>query len=161
MAGLRNSLQIRAIQTQTLTMTPQLQQAIRLLQLSTLDLRQEIQQTVESNPLLEIDETIANSNLESLDAIAEKERQENDNEVFDPFSDDASYQGADIDLLGHSKDGEIASINELMGKDSTIRGSSSIEYQNTSANELDEHFDYDHSSDSMASSFESSLDGPF
>ncbi len=161
MAGLRNSLQIRAIQTQTLTMTPQLQQAIRLLQLSTLDLRQEIQQTVESNPLLEIDETIANSNLESLDAIAEKERQEYDNEVFDPFSDDASYQGADIDLLGHSKDGEIASINELMGKDSTIRGSSSIEYQNTSANELDEHFDYDHSSDSMASSFESSLDGPF
>ena len=35
-------------------MTPQLQQAIRLLQLSTLDLRQEIQQAVESNPLLEL-----------------------------------------------------------------------------------------------------------
>ncbi|MBT4519798.1 MAG: RNA polymerase factor sigma-54 [Halieaceae bacterium] len=39
---------------QQLTMTPQLQQAIRLLQLSTLDLQQEIQQTLESNPLLEI-----------------------------------------------------------------------------------------------------------
>ncbi|MEM8766755.1 MAG: RNA polymerase factor sigma-54 [Pseudomonadota bacterium] len=41
---------------QQLTMTPQLQQAIRLLQLSTLDLQQEIQQTLESNPMLELDE---------------------------------------------------------------------------------------------------------
>lgn len=37
-------------------MTPQLQQAIRLLQLSTLDLRQEIQHAVESNPLLELED---------------------------------------------------------------------------------------------------------
>jgi RNA polymerase sigma-54 factor len=41
---------------QSLTMTPQLQQAIRLLQLSTLDLQQEIQEAIESNPLLEIEE---------------------------------------------------------------------------------------------------------
>jgi RNA polymerase sigma-54 factor len=34
-------------------MTPQLQQAIRLLQLSTLELQQELQQALESNPLLE------------------------------------------------------------------------------------------------------------
>ena len=38
---------------QQLTMTPQLQQAIKLLQLSTLDLRQEIHQAIESNPMLE------------------------------------------------------------------------------------------------------------
>lgn len=38
---------------QHLTLTPQLQQAIRLLQLSTIDLQQEIQQAVESNPMLE------------------------------------------------------------------------------------------------------------
>jgi len=38
---------------QQLTMTPQLQQAIRLLQLSTLDLQQEIQEALESNPKLE------------------------------------------------------------------------------------------------------------
>ncbi len=37
-------------------MTPQLQQAIRLLQLSTLDLQQEIQEALESNPLLEADD---------------------------------------------------------------------------------------------------------
>lgn len=38
---------------QHLTLTPQLQQAIKLLQLSTVDLQQEIQLVVESNPMLE------------------------------------------------------------------------------------------------------------
>ncbi len=38
-------------------MTPQLQQAIRLLQLSTLDLQQEIHQALETNPMLELDES--------------------------------------------------------------------------------------------------------
>lgn len=38
---------------QHLALTPQLQQAIRLLQLSTIDLQHEIQQVVESNPMLE------------------------------------------------------------------------------------------------------------
>jgi RNA polymerase sigma-54 factor len=52
---------------QQLTMTPQLQQAIRLLQLSALDLRQEIQETVETNPMLELDEDSAESSLTSLD----------------------------------------------------------------------------------------------
>jgi RNA polymerase sigma-54 factor len=41
---------------QQLTMTPQLQQAIRLLQLSSLDLQLEIQQVLESNPMLELEE---------------------------------------------------------------------------------------------------------
>lgn len=52
--AMKASLQLR-VGTQ-LTMTPQLQQAIALLQLSTLDLRQEIQQALESNPLLELDD---------------------------------------------------------------------------------------------------------
>ncbi len=38
-------------------MTPQLQQAIRLLQLSTLDLQAEIQEALDSNPMLEIEES--------------------------------------------------------------------------------------------------------
>ena len=41
---------------QQLTMTPQLQQAIKLLQMSTLDLQQEIQQALDSNMMLEIEE---------------------------------------------------------------------------------------------------------
>ena len=45
---------------QQLTMTPQLQQAIRLLQLSSLDLHQEIQQNLYDNPLLELAEESEN-----------------------------------------------------------------------------------------------------
>ncbi len=41
---------------QSLAMTPQLQQSIRLLQLSTLELQVEIQQALETNPLLEVAE---------------------------------------------------------------------------------------------------------
>jgi RNA polymerase sigma-54 factor len=42
---------------QKLAMTPQLQQAIRLLQLSVIDLRSDIQEALDSNPLLEVVET--------------------------------------------------------------------------------------------------------
>ena len=51
---MKQGLQLRT--GQQLTMTPQLQQAIRLLQLSSLELRQEIQTAVETNPLLELEE---------------------------------------------------------------------------------------------------------
>ncbi|MDX1457805.1 MAG: RNA polymerase factor sigma-54 [Marinobacter sp.] len=51
---MKASLQLKL--GQSLTMTPQLQQAIRLLQLSTLDLQQEIQQALDSNPMLETQE---------------------------------------------------------------------------------------------------------
>ena len=52
-------------------MTPQLQQAIRLLQLSTLDLQTEIQEALESNPLLEMEESSADSNDSSSDSDGE------------------------------------------------------------------------------------------
>jgi RNA polymerase sigma-54 factor len=49
---MKQSLQLRL--GQQLAMTPQLQQAIKLLQLSSLDLQQEIQQALDSNMMLEI-----------------------------------------------------------------------------------------------------------
>merc|ERR1711916_389143 len=52
---MKQSLQLKLGQQPT--MTPQLQQAIRLLQLSTLDLQQEIQEALESNPMLEVAES--------------------------------------------------------------------------------------------------------
>ena len=54
-------------------MTPQLQQAIKLLQLSTLDLQQEIQEALDSNPLLEVDDNSDNDTVEKskLDAEAD------------------------------------------------------------------------------------------
>ena len=51
---MKQSLQLKV--SQQLTMTPQLQQAIRLLQLSTLDLQPEIQEAIDSNPLLDVEE---------------------------------------------------------------------------------------------------------
>ncbi|MEH6591727.1 MAG: RNA polymerase factor sigma-54 [Halioglobus sp.] len=51
---MKQSLQLKL--GQQLTMTPQLQQAIKLLQLSTLDLQQEIQQALDGNPMLEVSE---------------------------------------------------------------------------------------------------------
>jgi len=51
---MKPSLQLRI--GQNLTMTPQLQQAIRLLQLSSMELRTEVQEALESNMMLELDE---------------------------------------------------------------------------------------------------------
>lgn len=51
---MKQSLQLKM--GQSLTMTPQLQQAIRLLQLSTLDLQNEIQEALDTNPMLEVAE---------------------------------------------------------------------------------------------------------
>ncbi len=51
---MKPSLQLRV--SQSLTMTPQLQQAIRLLQLSSMELQTEIQDALESNMMLEVAE---------------------------------------------------------------------------------------------------------
>ena len=51
---MKQSLQLKA--SQQLTLTPQQQQAIRLLQLSTLDLQQEIDTLLHDNPMLEREE---------------------------------------------------------------------------------------------------------
>ena len=58
---MKQTLQLKM--SQQLTMTPQLQQAIKLLQLSTLDLQQEIQEALDSNPMLETAEESENFDL--------------------------------------------------------------------------------------------------
>ena len=65
---MKQSLQLKL--SQQLAMTPQLQQAIRLLQLSTLELQQEIREALESNPLLELDD-----NQQEIDTPADAEPQ--------------------------------------------------------------------------------------
>lgn len=62
---MKQGLQLRL--SQQLAMTPQLQQAIRLLQLSTLELQQELQQALESNPLLE--QTDLHEEVETLEPV--------------------------------------------------------------------------------------------
>jgi len=79
---------------QQLTMTPQLQQAIKLLQLSTLDLQQEIQEALDSNPMLELeDDQEYNSQNDSVEATEAKQR--DDNELNStPESQQDEYQDA-------------------------------------------------------------------
>lgn len=70
---MKQSLQLKL--GQQLTMTPQLQQAIRLLQLSTLDLQAEIQEALDSNPMLEVsedDNSGADSSEESINTPKEQ-----------------------------------------------------------------------------------------
>lgn len=86
---MKPSLQLKI--GQQLTMTPQLQQAIRLLQLSTLDLQQEIQQALYSNPLLEtVDEVEQSASSEN--------KAENEATHETDASTDSSEDGWDTDI---------------------------------------------------------------
>jgi len=78
---MKQSLQIKM--GQSLAMTPQLQQAIKLLQLSTLELQTEIQTALESNPMLEMQDEesaepreadLANESKETREAKREEEK---------------------------------------------------------------------------------------
>jgi RNA polymerase sigma-54 factor len=89
---MKQSLQLKL--GQQLVMTPQLQQAIKLLQLSTLDLQQEIQQALESNPMLELSE-------DAEPDVAAGENSEVENTAGDP--DEFSSDATEI----HKLDGEI------------------------------------------------------
>ncbi len=97
---MRPSLQLRL--GQQLTMTPQLQQAIRLLQLSGLELQTEIQTMLESNVMLEQadegdwSEDTTDSPLPAADAVDTAQQQDNstdDAPLDNPWEDD--YDPAD------------------------------------------------------------------
>jgi RNA polymerase sigma-54 factor len=93
---MKQSLQLKI--GQHLTMTPQLQQAIRLLQLSSLDLHQEIQEALYSNPLLEayeedhIEPQQSNSQSEQpqREDADKTPKEEKDLNSQDQWSDEAS-----------------------------------------------------------------------
>ncbi|HIF9482503.1 RNA polymerase factor sigma-54 [Photobacterium damselae] len=80
---MKTSLQLKL--GQQLAMTPQLQQAIRLLQLSTLDLQQEIQEALDANPLLELEENLADNedNKSSDSDYSDSHDEIKDSESFD------------------------------------------------------------------------------
>lgn len=76
---MKQSLQIKL--GQSLTMTPQLQQAIRLLQLSSLELEAEIQEALDSNPLLEVDEEYARTEDSAADRATSESSTEKSTET--------------------------------------------------------------------------------
>ncbi|MEZ8103129.1 RNA polymerase factor sigma-54 [Vibrio bivalvicida] len=85
---MKPSLQLKL--GQQLAMTPQLQQAIRLLQLSTLDLQQEIQEALDSNPLLEVEETSDEPSGDETNRNEEKESAVEPVESAEPEVKDSS-----------------------------------------------------------------------
>ena len=76
---MKQSLQLRI--GQSLTMTPQLQQAIKLLQLSSLELQTEIQATLDANPLLDQDDDLGEITV--LDPEATRENSGNGEDLTD------------------------------------------------------------------------------
>ncbi len=73
---LKPSLQARL--SQQLTMTPQLQQAIRLLQLSSLELKAEIQEAFETNPMLETEEEVELETVAPENPISNTDKENSD-----------------------------------------------------------------------------------
>ena len=87
---IKPSLQLKV--SQQLSMTPQLQLAIRLLQLSTLELQQEIQTALENNPLLEIAEHYDEINVDDSEETEDLDTREalDSQEIPDDIPLDAS-----------------------------------------------------------------------
>lgn len=86
---LKPGLQLRI--GQQLTMTPQLQQAIRLLQLPVMELQTEIQQALESNLMLEVEEPDGPPEEPAAEATE------------DATSDELEVEYAEISTLGESR----------------------------------------------------------
>ncbi len=84
-SGMALSTKLELRQGQQLVMTPQLQQAIRLLQLSNMELTQFVETELERNPLLE--------------------REEADDSAFRAAGDDAPYEGATRPDAASDRDG--------------------------------------------------------
>src|SRR5450755_1226344 len=80
---LKPSLQLRI--GQQLTMTPQLQQAIRLLQLPSLDLQAHVREALESNVMLEADDEVALD--ASADALREPGREPAEDSGHERYSE--------------------------------------------------------------------------
>ena len=107
---MKNMLNLRQSVTQTLAMTPQLQQAIRLLQLSQQELEIEIQETLDRNPLLETEDS-AESATTSLDAIAEQQSSQ-EKQDDDSFGADKPVTSDDVP---YNSGAELSSSKQLEG----------------------------------------------
>ena len=109
------SLQLRL--SQKLALSPQLQQAIRLLQLNRIELREYIQEAIEANPLLERSDGESSEPDDSLgeqdwDKLADSESSDDSNEEYNQDNDDwgedlaALEQWQEQGSLGDSFSGE-------------------------------------------------------
>ncbi len=120
---MKTSLQLKL--GQSLTLAPQLQQAIKLLQLSSLELQAEIQDALESNMMLELDEEEGGDGSgESYSALKEAEGESTEPESLikdDNIPEDLPFDTAWEDIYdggGYSKSiGDAANYNGLEIRD--------------------------------------------
>ncbi|WP_440876217.1 RNA polymerase factor sigma-54 [Thalassotalea sp. PLHSN55] len=125
---MRPTLQLKI--GQQLTMTPQLQQAIKLLQLSTLDLQQEIQEALESNPLLEVDESAPTTKDESSNDL-EEAFSANATEAAPAATDGSEDSAPTIDEISTTEAMDKSDIPEELNIDTTWDESYSAGTSNT------------------------------
>ncbi len=130
---MKTSLQLKL--GQQLTMTPQLQQAIKLLQLSTLDLQQEIQQALESNPMLEVNEDEEPHNNAQNDEIIERLVANSKESAADSTSSEEPSYGED-DNWNESIPNDLPVDTAW---DDVYQGSSTTNYSSSD----DDDFDYE------------------
>jgi RNA polymerase sigma-54 factor len=98
---MKHSLQMKI--GQQLAMTPQLQQAIKLLQLSTLELQTEIQQALESNPMLEVqEEGEDNPEKDSAKMRSDNDKEAKESESNSENNDDSFDSMDDLDDITSS-----------------------------------------------------------
>lgn len=109
MSNINQRLDLR--QSQNLVMTPQLQQAIKLLQLNNVELAEYIESEIAQNPLLEKQPTEAES--EAPDAPAPKEETDNVKDDFDSaYSGDFDAGTAQIGAGGNSNFDNLEDMND-------------------------------------------------
>lgn len=103
---------------QNLVMTPQLRQAIRLLQLSSIELEAELGEAVESNPLLEWDE--GDNVIAAPDTVPPDAPDTPDRDVVDETWTDADLDGwSESNGRGHD-DSENGSLAEQVAERETL-----------------------------------------
>ena len=124
---MKQSLQLGM--SQQLTMTPQLQQAIKLLQLSTLDLQQEIQQALDSNMMLEVEEDVVKT-----EAFITKDKKENSDDVNNSLQTEIPAE-----LPTDSSWDDIYDSNILPASSTSSAEIPDFEIQQTKAETLQEH----------------------
>ncbi len=95
-------------QSQRLTMTPQLQQAIRLLQMNTVELSEELIQAHESNPLLEMEDPL------------ERQEVSHDEETIEAESSDESRESLDEDWVSAQTYNRVSGPNAQLDFDFDI-----------------------------------------
>jgi len=113
-------------------MTPQLQQAIRLLQLSSLELQSEIQEILESNPLLESADDLPDNGLDASEETYETQSSERTAETERNSNDDSRVEQSDdsVEFSAETMDREIDTNQSDIPNDLPVDSSWEDTYDN-------------------------------